>query len=100
MRVLCPRYNLFRSLQLVRYMKGSWLIDRPGVGSQLGRAINSVIQLLQVPSMCIHWARESLQALKLTDFINLLQPENPAVTNSVEKSEELQVLSKTVIKQS
>lgn len=70
---------------------------RPGVGSQLGRAINSVIQLFQVPSRCIHWAHDSLQALKLTDFINLLQPENLAITNSVEKSEELQVLSKTVL---
>lgn len=78
-------------------MKGSWLTDRPGLGSQLGRAINSIIQLPQVPSRCIHWAHESLQALKLTDFINLLQPENPAVTNSVEKSERPQVLSKTVL---
>lgn len=78
-------------------MKGSWLTDRPGLGSQLGRAINSIIQLPQVPSRCIHWAHESVQALKLTDFINLLQPENPAVTNSVEKSERPQVLSKTVL---
>jgi len=78
-------------------MKGSWLTDRPGLGSQLGRAINSVIQLFQVPNRCIHWAHESLQALKLTDFIILLQPENPAVTNSVEKSEGPQVLSKTVL---
>lgn len=33
----------------------------------------------------------------MTDFINFLQPENPAVTGSVEKSEELQVLSKPVL---
>lgn len=36
----------------------------------------------------------------MTDFINFLQPENPAVIDSVEKSEELQVLSKTVLSDS
>ena len=81
-------------------MKGSWLIDRPRLWSQLGRAINSIIQFLWVPSRCIHRTHESLQASKLTDFINFLQPENPAVIDSVEKSEELQVLSKTVLSDS
>jgi len=36
----------------------------------------------------------------LTDFINCLQPENPAVLDSVEKSEELQVLSEIVLSDS
>lgn len=36
----------------------------------------------------------------MTDFINFVQPENPAVIGSMEKSEELQVLSKTVLSDS
>lgn len=81
-------------------LRDTRLIDRPRLWSQLCWAINSIIQLLWVPSRCIHQAHESLQASKLTDFINFLQPENPAVIDSVEKSEELQVLSKTVLSDS
>lgn len=45
-KLVIPRYNLLGSLQFVRHVKSSWLIDRPGLLSQLGRTINSIIQLL------------------------------------------------------